>query len=315
MTEREFGVDQAIQLIGAMEAPTADPVTDSEQATSASEINAAFQKSQRIIDSIKLDEHFQAHLIQSGIHPYKDAAKQPYWNALASYVSSRLGAKDRQDSVDKLQLGTLELLAATPAFLFAQTALDEDIKTGADGVSNRVVASSYNGYVRDLADQFPALTASQLRKQLLVATQSTMLHNAPATENAAQQISKCIRGAQHETAYGQLLSAAGLSYRSSNVPEDLKGIDYVVDIEGHQLGVDVKASLHDVSAKKSEGPYAVNNGKVIMYSLIDDHELHDGFHVSDDIAAHKAPTIHQLLLQASHEIYRGPNYQPIVRAL
>ncbi len=312
--EYELGVEQARRLVGALET---QPVEASvpEQAVTSSEITAAFKKSQQIIDTIKLDEHFQAQLIKLDIHPYKDAYKQPYWNALANYVSSRLAAKQRDDPADKLQLGTLEILASTPAFLFAQTALDADIQTGSDGISNKVIASTFNGYIRGLADQFPAMTASQLRQQLLIATQSTMLHNAPATENATDHINKCIRGAQHEAAFGQLITATGLPFRASTVPEDLKGIDYVVDIGSNKLAVDVKASLHDISAKKSEGPYAINNGKVIMYSLIDDHELHDVFRVSDETASRKAPIAHHLLLQASQEIYSGKQFVAINSAV
>ncbi len=313
--EREFGVEQAMKLVDALQVEQVDHVADSELSTSADEIIAAFQKSQKIIDSIKLDDHFQGQLIQAGIHPYKDAAKQPYWNVLANYVSGRLATKDRVDATDVLQLGTLELLASTPAFLLAQTALDEGIRIGPDKESNKVIASKYNGYVRQLADQFPELTASELRRQLLEATQATMSRNAPHPEIVVEQISKCIRGAQHETAFGQLLAGTGLTYRPSPVEKDLKGSDYEVIIAGNELDVDVKASLHDVSAKRSEGPYAIKDGKVIMYSLIDDHELHDGFHVSAETTARKAPIARQLLEEAAQKIYRGPAYTPVAQAI
>ena len=103
-------------------------------------------------------------------------------------------------------------------------------------------------------------------------------------------------------AFGAFLSGAGLAHRTTTVSEDLEGIDYIVSMYGQELPVDVKASLSEVEANNSQGVFAIRRGKVIMFSMIKDAELHDSFFLPPEIIAQRAPAVAMSLDEAMDRI-------------
>ena len=307
-TERRFGAAQAMRLVGPMAASGDDILVeniDNEIAPSEAAlfdmetISASFKRSEQTINKIRLNDSFQEYIVKRSIHPYKQCSEQPYWINLNNYVRKMVRDSPPESESDRLQAHTLQLLAATPNFIFAQTALSQRVEKN---LTDRAAASTYNGLIRDMATSYPGLTASGLSRALANGLQATMKFNAPPLPLAAAQVNRCIRGAQHEMAFGAFLSGAGLAYRTTTVSEDLKGIDYVVSMYGQELPVDVKASLSEVEANNSQGVFAIRRGKVIMFSMIKDAELHDSFFLPPEIIAQRAPAVAMSLDEAMDRI-------------
>ncbi len=293
---RQFGAEQAMKMVGSMavhsdeafDEPIGAPTPLEVSLCDAETIAAMFKFSENAINEIRYGDTFQEFIAARGIHPYKQSGEQPYWIALNDFVNRKTSGVIEMSEIEQLQARTMQLLAATPNFIFADALLGQNTDKRH---TDRVAVSTYNGLVRDLAVAYPNLTASALSNVLVNSLQATMQFNAPPLPQAAAQVNKCIRGAQHELAYGALLKAGGLPYRITTVAEDLKGIDYVVLVDGKETKVDVKASLSEIEANMSQGAYVLRRDKVLMYSMVTDSELCDRFVPPPEITAQRAPVV------------------------
>lgn len=201
--------------------------------TNKSPENLEASLSQALTDfyDLSFEPDFEAMCADRRIAP--DDTDQPfYWQAAAIFAADR-AAKLREQGQDEKQLAMTELFAATPAFIYDNMTLNHYGKNAHRHVPDgefkdaKAGASYFNSLLRHTASLWPELRASQLQSNLLNVA-NISLEDPAAQRQADKFINACVRGAQHETAFDQLLDVTGRDHREATVDEDLHGIDKVV---------------------------------------------------------------------------------------
>ncbi|HET7320059.1 MAG TPA: hypothetical protein VFI84_00560 [Candidatus Saccharimonadales bacterium] len=266
------------------------------------ELADAFTSAQHAVYKLTAGPHFRDLCHKRGVDPDNDMGEMPYWDTVEEF-SSAFVEKNRSLSGNSLRLSTFELLAATPAYIFHETALTNgSLKTANAVRQSKEMASYYNSLLRVFATEFPDSSVATSEGALLGMT-NMALESKEARQHAAWLIHSSIRGAQHELAFGQILAHTGRDFSPTSLDEDLNGADYTVD--GSRTGIlqiDVKASLDKIEQKgETKLPYTVSSdGKITMYSMVKDSEFHDKFFIPEAVAAQKAPAVDRLLTEAEH---------------
>jgi len=115
----------------------------------------------------------------------------------------------------------------------------------------------FNRQIKELIDENPQLKIDDLARNLATAYvaiysgQNNLHPEQPRAENppieydvVVDNLHKLIDGMRHELAAETLLSAAGIPYRyKTTIEQDRSGRDLYVELDGHWVGVDIKASL------------------------------------------------------------------------
>ena len=169
----------------------------------------------------------------------------------------------------------------------------------------RATMSHFNGQVRRVAEVHPGVSVQQLHGHL-----SSMIglavENQSVSEAAPDFLRDIIRGAQHEIAFGQIATAAGMEVFPATVSQDLQARDWLVrDQSGQQFEVDVKASLNTLfHSGAGHNPYLIHpDGKIMMHSSVEDKDFGDRFFISDTLAAAKAGYIKSLFEEIKSTLY------------
>lgn len=269
----------------------------------AETIAQAFDTARKEIVGLTSDHTFHdACLAQRPeIDPYDDMDKPAYWETFANFAYKST-EREKQEQGPSLLLDTKQLLAETPRFLFAQMQLDHrESLTQQEKNYALPVSSYYNQLLRSFAYNHPEANVSDVKKGLeIMANQS--IEDETTLKNASRTVYATLHGAQHELAFGQILSYTGKQYAAANTEQDLQGADYIVAVtENQTLGIDVKASDRLVAnGGKSQYPFTVRaTNKIIAHSLTADTEFHDKFFTSEEIAAAKAPYLNEMLTKAA----------------
>lgn len=233
------------------------------------------------------DDDFYELLRQRKVRPDADT-KPPYWRAVAEQAHNRYPEQPDEDFQNALNRLTL----TAPYFMFVQHALnthDRDRLPGHLKEEFLNTVSHFNGLVRQAAALNPGMRASELRDHLSTVV-SLAIPNRTVTDETPAMMQAAIRGAQHEMAFVQLVTAAGMDAYPTSIAEDRSGSDLVVDDRrGHIFHVDVKASHSELHHK---GIYDKNylvrsDGKIVMQSHVTDRELNDRFFIDDEVALQK----------------------------
>lgn len=262
-----------------------------------SDIAAAFVDAQKIFYKFTQDPHFHARCGSEGIDPYEDVGTADYWLIVAEYGNEAINSA-RTRNGESVKLSALELLTATPAYVYEQDALDNNRhRNTVERKQAKEQVSYYNSLIRDFAGNYPDTNVTDLVKFLTNMTDIS-IENAAMRNAASRQITATVRGAQHEVGFGQILVSTGRSFRETTLKEDLEGIDYVVQgIHTPELKVDVKASSNQIiTLGGTPNGYArKHNGKIVIFSQIEDYEFNNRFTISNSAAEQKAVRVDQLL--------------------
>lgn len=263
-------------------------------------------------------DRFITYLRDHGDVDPKATDKPLYWTAFANYAR----AKYRQgDTIAELGQGVAALCALTadtPRLLLQQPALDRlnreakirDLRPEEYQARRalKMAASQYNGWIRTVIEHTPGLRASDLEEHLLkVAVFATAKHQ-PAEVSRAK-IHETIRGMQHEHVAGKMLEHAGAHIEPTTREQDLRGADYIYIAEdGLRVAIDIKASLSEVEVRNNGAnglPFHVDlrNDKIVVFSLLSDQDLDDGFSLTDTASA-KAEKL-RAYVEAGVAIIRG----------
>ncbi len=286
------------------EQPDPNQYPDPNEAVYASraDIQEAFHVAERESYGLGVEDEFRTMCLAGKIDA-DDPSNPDYWRTMAMY-GYEVAAADREANGPSMHADAAELLAVAPAFVIEQAALYTNrFNSQAERQAARQTASYFNGLVRSFAYNYPEVHASDMLGSLNKIIGRSVEDKA-VRQVASTELKSAIRGAQHELAFGQLLSAAGIEYWAADIEQDLSGIDYIIkDAKGLALAVDVKASLSEIEARGSEKLYCVKkNGResrVLIYSMIRDDELKDTFWLPDEVAQQKAPVLKAQLAQAA----------------
>ena len=263
-------------------------------------INESLQSANRTLNKISTDPHFHAYCHEHRIDPFDGMGTPAYWAAVNEFTARRV--KDlRHKHGDSLQLQALELVAATPDFLYRQDNLTRSSvdRTSRAGTQARTAASRYGDIISGFVAANPQARSNDMILALLNTANATIEHR-DLRAASADYLKASVRGVQHENAFGQILAHTGRTYRRGTVTEDLRGSDYVIDgTVGSVLRVDVKASLNRLEQAGSQGAiHRRSDGVFTMYSMTANKEFGDRFFISDEAAMQKAAVVAALLDQA-----------------
>lgn len=257
---------------------------------------------QRIYD-LSSDERFIRRCQQERIDT-TDVTNPAYWRMFSDFGRERAQFLQAR-GINELNTRAMELMAAVPAYIFAQGELDFTKGLKNDQIETDLgIIADFHNMITEMAEKYPGLSAEELELGLLNVVNKSITEDQELRQYGAQEVHNRIRGVQHEVAFADILRHTGLPYRKATRLEDWRGFDYVVN-EGKARAkkLDVKASLKEVDPDRGDTPIAnKGEGKFYMFSLIDEPELHDGFHVSDEVAKYKAEVLREYLNMSTSEI-------------
>jgi hypothetical protein len=272
-----------------METPGLGPAPGETQ-TPPPDFETALKEAQTGFYDLTFEDGFTELATRRGLSE-DDTDKPEYWKAAADFAHDRALDNGEHDTLD-------ELLAATPDYIYTQMALNRGrhsfpSREAYDEAKDR--ASYFQGLIGGVAQKHPDAKPSAMVKALLN-TSNISVEDKEAKLASTKELRAAVRGAQHETGYGQLLEKTGRNFGKG---DDRKGEDYqVAGRRGRVLNIDVKASVNEIAGKGAHGSvYVVDqrDGLITMYSLISDSEFKDSFYVSDEVAERKGKTLGELL--------------------
>jgi hypothetical protein len=274
-----------------------------EQLSTTDSTTEAFLNAEGHLYDIVEEDVFSETCLRQGLDPLASVTDARYWEIVEDMVNDKVKEGEANGESD-LDLAALQITAYAPLFLQAEHLLNSHAAMSSQerqGLRQRT--SFYNDLIRFVGGNYPDAQASSISGAMLGAAEIAGM-SSPETSN---QVRATIRGAQHELAFRQLLTERGKKFRDSTQEEDLHGIDFVVNVNGKDLMVDVKASLSEVEALGgSNGPFAMKwatnrhqPNKTVIYSMVKDSELGDNFHIDEDLAAERAQKLEYFLVQAS----------------
>lgn len=258
----------------------------------------------RVSDQM-VDPEFMALLAKAGVD-MEHTDQSAYWQKMAEYTSRQV---DSESKLSPLEKETLQLIGYLPNVLFQKSQLayheehrHENILSQDEIRSAKRTACVYNNLLKDFVRKHPQ-SADHLKASLLSGVLQTVGGDSyDFTEYADKALDDTIRGVKHEVGFATILEALGVPYRDATISEDLKGRDVVINFNGHEIGVDVKASLDKVDAKNggSDGsPIAHKpSGDIVMFSMLLDADFGGGFTPSKERVAEIAPMAGALLQKA-----------------
>lgn len=251
-----------------------------ETAASSTEVHEAFKQSTEAFYDLPFDSAFIATCMEHGVDP-EDDAKPDCWR-MAAIISQQKAAENIEQGEDVGQSVIDALVISTPDYVMSnQKVRTDESLSKPEKRELKQQLSAYNGLVRAAAEAFPDMHASELEKVLMNAA---TLSRGLAPNTTATNIRECVRGAQHELAFGQILKTTGYAVRGTTVKEDLRGIDYVAqDRYGNEYHFDVKASLAKIAGNDANTWHVrTGDGVIKTYSLVTDTQLQDRFFLPED---------------------------------
>lgn len=274
--------------------------TSSPEQAEHTAVESALAKSSSAVAEIAFDPGFRAHLADSGISlDNPDPAE--YWGAVADFTGTYL---ENHPDLSQLEKDSFAVVANLPAAV-TQSFYLEKYKGQLPGAQYRAAKetlSTYNGLLRHYVQNYPQQSEA-FAHSLLGATLETMgAESKDLTKHTETWLKDVFRGVKHEIGFSQILDELGVTYRPATVSEDLKGRDLVIMFNGHEIGVDVKASLSEVEAKNhgaNGSPVARKpSGDLIVFSMLLEKDFEGGFAPDKRRVEEIAPAAGALLQKA-----------------
>lgn len=268
----------------------------------------AFSNAEEAIYTITEMPEFAQACTQNHLDAIKSAHAPEYWQIVSNFAIEEIG-KRRAEGEDSLELAAFEISALTPSYLFAsRTLAHHEARNYKEARYLKERASYFNGLLRDAGATFEGMRASETSKAM-----ETVAFMAGLSDSATiEQIKWTVRGAQHELAFGQILNHTSHNFTPATIEQDMRGIDYTINLGSETMLIDVKASLSEIEALGGgRGAFALRRSPtnphrtpvVVMYSYVKDHEFNDHFTIPDELAASRAPVVNELLQKADFLIH------------
>lgn len=260
------------------------------EALSSREIAERFNKMDNLIlDITSEDEYFD---LLDSIGARDEYLSDDEINVLAlAKISDRYATTYDLDPTDR---AVLNLLAATPNYVFQEARLLEAKQNHTRDELALHSASDFNSRIRDLAQLHPETSVNQLEDTLVTFFDRTHVYRyaAPSTIDPSEQIAAAIAGTRAEVAFEEWLSAGDVPFKRGTLKDDIHGIDYYVNYGDKQLPIDLKKSTTGSGAttelfRITEG----NSPKIYLTSPIQASEFNgDTFALHPDVAENASVT-------------------------
>ncbi len=242
-------------------------------------LDKALTEASSAVAELSFDPSFQEHLVSSGVSVDSDNPAE-YWGAVADFTENYL---NDHESLSQVEKDSFALIANLPLALTNSYHLRQygGQMSYRQRRAAKEVVCNYNDLFKHYVTSYPA-QSDQISRHLLSATLETMgADSRDFTDHAEREINDRVKGIKHEIGFTKILDTLGVDYRGTTVDEDLKGRDIIIQFMGHEIGVDIKASLSEVDVKNrgSNGtPIAIKtNGDLVMFSMLLEPDFKGGF--------------------------------------
>lgn len=281
-----------------------ETLTTTPESVSQQELDQQLKNAAERVSDLMFEPGFLDLAVKAGID-INNPEPSLYWQKMAEYTSRQTGSGSELSPLEKQ---TTQLIGYLPNALFQgyQLKHHRDLLTDTEVRNAKRTACTYNNLLKDFVRNHPQnadhLKASLLNGVLLTVGGESYDFN----EFTDRALDDTLRGVKHEVGFGAVLDSLGVSHRDATITEDLKGRDLIIIFNGHEIGVDVKASLDQVDGKNhgsDNKPYAVKpNGDIVMFSMLLDKDFEGGFTPSSSRLSELAPQaggyLHQALMQS-----------------
>lgn len=317
-----------------------DTVEANETIDPTQEIQEALEDANTVhVDALMNSRTFLAHAKDAGVDVDSQGRDNPeYWDLLASVTDGYADFRRRKGD-SELTVESLSLICKLPQFLIAQQRLDihGDDQYDLRG-RDKEIASTFNAHLREFFTDNPDTSIGGFKKELSMIT-GYMFNDVDDRKRIIEQLNDTVRGAMHESAFGQILERSGYARtgtREATAPEDLQGIDIVIDPDKwDELCLDVKASKFKIRELAQKAgipnwnrpffPKLGHNGYrdrqtgelvpprkdvIVIFSLLEDAWFGDRFALSDehiDAVAQMIPDVIEESKTALHNMYQQRN--------
>jgi hypothetical protein len=238
------------------------------------------------------DHHaFVTMLREKGI-PYDDT-KPEYWAAMREFSKAYCRANIENDLIADRQAKVINLVASSADFITKQL---KKHKERADVAT----LSEFNELIRGVAQDYIGAPIIEVIRLVVEGAEKMYGH---LSEEMKKLAIATVRGVQHEIGFEQLLTAAGLKFQRAGTDDDLKGIDYRVEVDGRVVPIDVKASLSEVAVLKGgyddPRPYVMRHNTVVTYSMLTGEDFAGrSFTVKPEVLQERSVEVRQFLESA-----------------
>lgn len=274
------------------------------EAVGQAELDRHFSDAAERVADQMFEPEFHALLGKAGID-INDSDPSLYWQKMAEYTARKTGSNSELSSLEK---HTTQLIGFLPNTLLQEYHLrfHKDLLSEQEIRSAKRTACTYNNLLKDFVRTYPQ-DAEHLKQNLLGGILQTVGgESIDFNEFTNMSLDTTLRGVKHEVGFGVILDTLGVEHRDATISEDLRGRDLVIMFNGHEIGIDVKASLDQVDGKNhgSENmPYAVkHNGDVVMFSMLLEKDFAGGFTPTSTLVSELAPQaggyLHQALMHS-----------------
>lgn len=191
------------------------------------------------------------------------------------------------NSVDRIKL---KLIGSIAPFSIAQKELNQlrNSNTRDPSLKKKLLLEviHFNHLVKDLVDHEQTLSFNSVLTEL-TSEYTRMLLPDSNPKWFMQETEAALNGMRHELAYERILGelySSGVEYDQTTLTDEIKGVDYFVEINGIRTGIDVKAS-QSARDKAQDSSY---HPERIVWSQFSWEDFTDGFHVSQDLARQRS---------------------------
>ncbi|HEX8390612.1 MAG TPA: hypothetical protein VF597_04285 [Candidatus Saccharimonadales bacterium] len=229
--------------------------------------------------------------------------------AAAHFFARRMEQQPAQTAGERLNAHAVNLIATLPDFARGSWQLEQlnDKKAGRKQklpfIRDKI---PFNHALRDMIDEAPGLSQSQVIDFCSLASQDMLDHNSPADppiEFVEQKVRTTLVGMQHEIGLEQILwNIPEIEDVIKATPEqELQGIDMIAVYDGAHIPLDAKASpslagrslenYEQYAHKHSDGTSAVSDNGYPLWTGITHGEFHGGFRIDQDTVDRCTPAV------------------------
>jgi hypothetical protein len=255
------------------------------------------------VAGLPYETEFQAYAGDRGVDVTSDETDPlAYWQAVKDFAATELVESSGGSKLDKQSLALIAGLPLSLTQSYYLEAHGQSMSPAGRRELKRGI-SEYNKTLKEFIEAHPQ-GSDELKASLLAAALATIGGDSREfTSHAETSIDAHLRGMKHEMAFASVLDSLGVSWREATVEEDLKGRDIIIDFNGQEIGVDVKASLSEVEAhhgdsSRSPVVYDERNNRFIVFSGFVEKDFHGTFKPSSATVDERAPMIGALLQAA-----------------
>ncbi len=251
---------------------------------------SSWDSSGQLVDSLAQEPDFIESLHakggDTGVHTLK------YAEHLAEYTGDFIEARMQDGTETPETLEKMLLIADAGPLFHAQYRLEQEKLDHKEERELKTLASEYNGRLYKYMGAHPEAKFSDMTESIYKHTRHMFPRREEFVEKSIEQIA---RGARAEKGFKDVATQLGFGTIEGSTNEDLRGIDFFVQIPNPATGeiakvlkVDVKSALTKVDSNNngSDGTaYSIGKGgNVILWPGFDDNDFDNNFTFRDDPA-------------------------------